>query len=510
MKKRILIMLLTLALAVAMVIPSTVVLAADPAPPFPGMVWPKFHNDLALTGYSPSYAPNGANVVWNTNTGASVEASPVVAYGMVYVGNLAGQFRALDARTGAVNWTFTIADVPIHSTAAVVNGVVYFLAENGNLYARDALTGAAIWARFLGDGPWDWSSPAVKSGYVFVATSNGYVHKVNAETGVVAWSKLIGGSPNSAITVANGRVYSGTHNMGNTSPTLVALRESDGLQVWTYNYNTYHGGVAGMINCNGAAVVGGRVYFGVYNWGGVGPQAVALNEANGAEIWATSINGNSTSTPAVYSGRVYIGSDDGQVYALNASNGAVVWSFATGAPVWAAPAVADGKVFFGSLDHWFYAVRLNGTLAWKYDTGTSRLMSSPAVANSRVFVGNENGKVYAFSGRLVGVDIKPGSDPNSINLNNKGVIPVAILGSATFDVTDINVSTLRFGPAWATNALEPSYEDVNLDGYMDLVTHYPTQETGIMPGQTMVGIRGFTNSGMLFEGGDDIRTVPEQ
>jgi len=35
----------------------------------------------------------------------------------------------------------------------------------------------------------------------------------------------------------------------------------------------------------------------------------------------------------------------------------------------------------------------------------------------------------------VEIDIKPGSDPNSINPNSNGVIPVAILGSAIFDAS---------------------------------------------------------------------------
>lgn len=42
------------------------------------------------------------------------------------------------------------------------------------------------------------------------------------------------------------------------------------------------------------------------------------------------------------------------------------------------------------------------------------------------------------------IDIKPGSDLNCINLGSEGVVPVAILGSATFDVTEVNQTTLQF------------------------------------------------------------------
>lgn len=37
------------------------------------------------------------------------------------------------------------------------------------------------------------------------------------------------------------------------------------------------------------------------------------------------------------------------------------------------------------------------------------------------------------------IDVKPGSEPNCFNINGQGVIPVAILGSADFNVSDINL-----------------------------------------------------------------------
>jgi len=117
----------------------------------------------------------------------------------------------------------------------------------------------------------------------------------------------------------------------------------------------------------------------------------------------------------------------------------------------------------------------------------------------------------------VDVDIKPGSFPNAINLKRTtGVIPVAILGSEFFDVTWIDVATLKFGatgfdqvPAHdltAPGVYFDHMQDVNYDGFMDLVSHYVIDGTGIMPGDTEAFITGKTLDGINFVGSDSILT----
>lgn len=123
--------------------------------------------------------------------------------------------------------------------------------------------------------------------------------------------------------------------------------------------------------------------------------------------------------------------------------------------------------------------------------------------------------IQATTTITVDLDIKPGSDPNSINLKSKGVIPVAVLSTQTangdavdFDATDIDWSTVVFGPGDATEAHGQGHvEDVDGDGDDDMVFHFRTQDSGLSCGDTDATLTGQTNGGQDFEGTDAVNLV---
>jgi hypothetical protein len=110
--------------------------------------------------------------------------------------------------------------------------------------------------------------------------------------------------------------------------------------------------------------------------------------------------------------------------------------------------------------------------------------------------------------RIVTIDIKPGSFPNSINPRSQGVIPVAILTTDTFDATTVDPLSVKFGPAGATESHGRGHiEDVDGDSDLDLVLHFRTQDPGIQCGDTSASLTGNTFDGAAIHGSDSIRTV---
>jgi hypothetical protein len=108
------------------------------------------------------------------------------------------------------------------------------------------------------------------------------------------------------------------------------------------------------------------------------------------------------------------------------------------------------------------------------------------------------------------IDIKPGGYPNVINLNSKGKIPVAVLSTANFNApATIDPTTMTFGrTGYEASPSHYSAEDVNLDGFIDLVAHFYTQKTGFIHGDTVGILKAQTTAGMTITGTDSVVIIP--
>jgi hypothetical protein len=114
-------------------------------------------------------------------------------------------------------------------------------------------------------------------------------------------------------------------------------------------------------------------------------------------------------------------------------------------------------------------------------------------------------QVRYIPGIPVDIDIKPGSDPNSINLGSKGVVPVAILTTADFDAATVDPTTVIFAGA---SPVRWTDEDVDDDGDTDLLLHFKTQELALDGDSTDAALSGQTTGGDPIVGSDSVRIVP--
>ena len=108
----------------------------------------------------------------------------------------------------------------------------------------------------------------------------------------------------------------------------------------------------------------------------------------------------------------------------------------------------------------------------------------------------------------IDIDIKPGSETNSINPSSRGLIPVAILTTDTFDASIVDLSMVLFGATGSETApVRSALEDVDGDGDIDMILHFKTQETGIQYGDASASLTGGTPDGQIFQGSNCIQTV---
>ncbi|KKS82680.1 MAG: Cell surface protein [Candidatus Wolfebacteria bacterium GW2011_GWC1_43_10] len=112
----------------------------------------------------------------------------------------------------------------------------------------------------------------------------------------------------------------------------------------------------------------------------------------------------------------------------------------------------------------------------------------------------------------VSVDIKPGSFPNSINLGSGGAVPVAVFGTATFDVSQIDPATITLANASIKlkGSSQPiiSYQDVNEDSINDIAIHVVTEALELTETDVQAELNGFLLDGRNIKGFDSVRIVP--
>lgn len=110
------------------------------------------------------------------------------------------------------------------------------------------------------------------------------------------------------------------------------------------------------------------------------------------------------------------------------------------------------------------------------------------------------------------MNIKPGSYPNSINLGSGVTVPVAIFGTPTFNVSQIDPSTITLANASVkfkgNGQPMANYQDINGDSITDVIVHVITETLQLTETDVQAELNGFLLDGRNVKGSDSIRVVP--
>ena len=176
--------------------------------------WLTTGRDAGKTHYSPLDQVNRQTAArlgfaWELKTGTNrgMEATPIVADGVMYTSGVAGRVYALDAATGHLLWQFepplklknargSCCDI-VNRGVAVWKGKVYVASFEGILYALDAKDGTVRWQAdtFIDRGRAYSITGAPQIAHKVVVIGNGgaefdsrgYVSAYDLETGQLAW-----------------------------------------------------------------------------------------------------------------------------------------------------------------------------------------------------------------------------------------------------------------------------------------------------------------------------------
>lgn len=233
-------------------------------------------------------------------------SSPLYADGAIYIGGGDGVVRALDARTGAVIWTYATRG-RVRATPATDGRRIYVGGFDGAMYALDRADGKPAWS-FQTQGNSDFkigsiqSSAAVADGKVLFGSRDYRLYALDADTGKPAWIAPHKGS----WVIGSPAVVDGKACVGSSDWKVVQCVDlKTGQEAWRVDI--------GAPAFSSPAVVGQTLA--VATLGGL---LYELNLADGKTVSGFGGDGRLIGTPWIEGGAIYVGAENGTLYALTA------------------------------------------------------------------------------------------------------------------------------------------------------------------------------------------------
>lgn len=371
--------------------------------------------------------PGTAVKAWEVLT-EETAASPVVADGRVITAGRKGMVRCFRESDGLPLWTYD-AKHSLDSTPAVNLGVVYVPTTLGRLIALQLADGGVLWD--VKTGGTERSSPVIVGNTLYIGSAfpKRKMLAVNAQTGVTLWETGIDDMVYSSPAVSGGSVV-----VGSNSTKYYAMDAATGALQWNFSSG-------GIVMMSSPLVEGGAAYLVP---GGASADLISVSLAAGSENWRVTVvdpappapggftlqgTNRAVSSPMPAGGRVvfvirfeyaFDGPDSGsepdrrdlREFAVGV-NLADQTSWQTLIGTYTAPtinevpqlnlcptpaAVSGGVLCASSIADALKVISTStGTELLSYAPGEG-MLASPAVANGRAYIVTRGGKLVAFKG----------------------------------------------------------------------------------------------------------------
>jgi len=345
---------LLLAILLLSCLPPPAATADDTAP---ADAWPMARGCPAGTGRSATTLRLPLTEKWHRGfEKTAFGAVPVIANGMIYLGDLDGTFHALDLATGVTTWTFKAEAAGFPSAAAVSV---------------------------------DPAAPLV-----VVGDDTGVVRSFDCLSGKLAWEYEtegeISGGPTILVGNDGGRVL-----VGSQDASLSCLQLADGKLLWKHS-------IADQIRCSptvARSAAGERVFL-----AGCDGKLHVIDVQSGEEKAAVPIDGPTGTTPATNGDSVFFGTEGGGFFAIDFLKADVVWraqSAVNGQSYRSSAAIAGNLVIVGSRGKAVEAFSCaDGTRTWRRPM-RGKVDASPIVAVTETgrpvaIVADSAGKIAAL------------------------------------------------------------------------------------------------------------------
>ena len=217
-------------LLVGALLVATGAMTGSPLPSFAAASgdWPQLGHDPQRTNYTSVQVDPPYCYTWKWDeVPIASRAQPVVADGRLFVGSMNGLLYARDASTGAPLWSFA-SQGPIRHSAGVAGSTVVFSSHDGYTYGLNVANGALQWTANTGPSQ---TAPLMDEGrgWAYVASSNGKLTALNLANGAQIW-QYDSGAP--ILTSPSLSTDGQTVFLGNEDIHAIAVRASDGAELW--------------------------------------------------------------------------------------------------------------------------------------------------------------------------------------------------------------------------------------------------------------------------------------